>query len=125
MIDDTPEALGALRIDDGKLRGHVHEVVRSSVEETLNGLLEAEAEQICKARRYEQSPERADSRAGHYERKLETKAGEVTLPIPTPRRLPFETALIERYRRREVSVEEALVEMCLAGVCVRRVEDIT
>jgi transposase-like protein len=38
---------------------------------------------------------------------------------------PFETAIIERYRRREASVEEALVEMYLAGVSVRRVEDIT
>ena len=38
---------------------------------------------------------------------------------------PFETAIIERYRRREASVEEAVVEMYLAGVSVRRVEDIT
>src|SRR6201988_4999313 len=125
MTDDTPEALGALRIDEGKLRGHVDEVVRSSVEETLNGLLDAEAEQICQAQRYERSPERVDSRAGHYERKLETKAGEVTLKVPKLRKLPFETAIIERYRRRESSVEEALVEMYLAGVSVRRVEDIT
>jgi len=125
MSDDTPTALGALQIDEGKLRGHVDEVVRSSVEQTLNGLLDAEAEQICKAQRYERSPERADSRAGHYERKLETKAGEVTLRVPKLRRLPFETAIIERYRRREASVEESLVEMYLAGVSVRRVEDIT
>src|SRR5271169_2302251 len=34
-----------------------------------------------------------------------------------------ETAIIERYRRRESSVEEALIEMYLAGVSVRRVED--
>jgi putative transposase len=33
--------------------------------------------------------------------------------------------IIERYRRRESSVEEALIEMYLAGVSVRRVEDIT
>src|ERR1700744_840766 len=125
MTNDTPEALGALRIDEGKLRGHVEEVVRSSVEETLNGLLDAEAEQICRAQRYERSADRADSRAGHYERKLETKAGEVKLRIPKLRRLPFETAIIERYKRREASVEEALVEMYLAGVSVRRVEDIT
>jgi putative transposase len=75
MTDDTPAALGALRVDEGKLRNHVDEVVRSSVEERLNGLLDAEADQICRAQRYERSPERVDSRAGHYERKLETKAG--------------------------------------------------
>lgn len=40
-------------------------------------------------------------------------------------KLPFETAIIERYKRREESVEEALIEMYLAGVSVRRVEDIT
>jgi transposase-like protein len=57
--------------------------------------------------------------------KLGTKAGEVTLTVPKPRTLPFETAIIERYRRRESSVEEALIEMYLAGVSVRRVEDIT
>jgi putative transposase len=125
MGDDTPAALGALRVDEQKLRGHVDEVVRSSVEETLNALLDTEADTICRAQRYERSPERVDGRAGHYERKLETKAGEVTLRVPKLRRLPFETAIIERYKRREASVEEALVEMYLAGVSVRRVEDIT
>ena len=47
------------------------------------------------------------------------------LTVPKLRNLPFETAIIERYRRRESSVEEALIEMYLAGVSVRRVEDIT
>jgi putative transposase len=57
--------------------------------------------------------------------RLQTTAGEVSLKVPKLRSLPFETAIIERYRRRESSVEEALVEMYLAGVSVRRVEDIT
>ena len=71
------------------------------------------------------SPERVYARSGSYERKLHTKAGEVTLKMPKLRQLPFETAIIERYRRRETSVEEAMMEMYLAGVSVRRVEDIT
>lgn len=125
MSDDSTVALEALRVDEGKLRGHVNEVVRSSVEATLNGLLEAEADSLCGALRYERSPDRVDRRAGHYERTLETQAGEVRLRVPKLRSLPFETAIIERYRRRESSVEEALVEMYLAGVSVRRVEDIT
>src|SRR5689334_6941993 len=126
MAEDTAEGLrDAIRVDTAELRGHVDAVVRSSVEETLNALLQAEADVICGATRYERSPERMDTRAGSYERKLETKAGEVTLKVPKLRRLSFETAIIERYRRREASVEEALVEMYLAGVSVRRVEDIT
>jgi transposase-like protein len=95
------------------------------VEDTLCSLLEAEADELCGAHRYERSPERLDTWAGHYRRKLVTKAGEVTLRVPRLRSLPFETQIIERYRRRESSVEEALVEMYLAGVSVRRVEDIT
>jgi hypothetical protein len=49
----------------------------------------------------------------------------VKLKMPKLRRQTFETAIIERYQRRESSVEEALIEMYLAGVSVRRVEDIT
>ena len=45
--------------------------------------------------------------------------------MPKLRRQTFETAIIERYRRREASIEESLIEMYLAGVSVRRVEDIT
>jgi transposase-like protein len=114
-----------IKIDEGKVRQHVEEVVRQSVEETLNGLLDVEADELCGAKRYERNVERLDTRAGHYERKLQTKAGEVALKVPRLRNLPFETEIIERYRRRESSIEEAMMEMYLAGVSVRRVEDIT
>lgn len=119
-------ALGEIvKIDEGRIRDHLGEMVRGTVEETLNSLLDAEADQLCGAKRYERSAERQDTRAGHYKRKLHTKAGEVELKVPKLRKLTFETAIIERYRRRETSVEEALIEMYLAGVSVRRVEDIT
>ena len=88
-------------------------------------MLDAEADQLCGAKRYERSSERLDTRAGSYNRQLHTKAGEVKLKVPKLRQTTFETAIIERYRRRESSVEEALIEMYLAGVSVRRVEDIT
>jgi len=114
-----------IRIDDERIKGHLDRVVRGTVEETLNALLDAEADRMCNAERYERTEARRDTRAGHYERNLETKAGEVTLRVPKLRRQTFETAIIERYRRREASVEEALIEMYLAGVSVRRVEDIT
>jgi len=64
-------------------------------------------------------------RAGAYSRRFQTKAGEVELKMPKLRRATFESQVIERYKRRETSVEAALVEMYLAGVSVRRVEDIT
>jgi transposase-like protein len=69
-----------IKIDEGKVRQHVEELVRQSIEATLNGLLDAEADELlCGAKRYERSIERLDTRAGHYERKLHTKAGEVSL----------------------------------------------
>jgi len=114
-----------VRIDTAEIQQHVDQVVRDTVEETLNGLLEAEADRLCRAERYERTAERADTRAGHYPRTLQTRVGDVALKMPKLRRLPFETAIIERYRRRETSVEEALMEMYLAGVSVRRVEDIS
>jgi hypothetical protein len=126
MTEDTPSRLGnVVTIDDERIKSHLDRVVRGSVEETLNALLDAEADRLCNAERYERSEARRDRRAGHYERKLQTKAGEVKLRIPKLRAQTFETAIIERYRRRESSVEEALIEMYLAGVSVRRVEDIT
>jgi len=114
-----------VQIDEGRIQAHLDEVVRATVEETLNALLDAEADELCGARKYERTEDRKDTRAGSYDRRLHTKAGEVTLTVPKLRTLPFETAIIERYKRRESSVEEALIEMYLAGVSVRRVEDIT
>ena len=58
-----------------------------------------------------------------YDRNLTTTSGDVTLHMPRLKGMSFETAIIERYRRRESSVEEALIEMYLAGVSVRRVTE--
>jgi transposase-like protein len=114
-----------VKIDEERIKGHLDRIVRGTVEETLNSLLDAEADRLVGAERYARTDERRDYRSGHYERKLHTKAGEVTLKVPKLRKQTLDTAIIERYRRRESSVEEALIEMYLAGVSVRRVEDIT
>ena len=127
-METKPEATppqGIIQINEGMVQQHLSELVRGTVEETLNALLDAEADRLTNAERYERTDGRKDTRAGSYKRKLHTKAGEVTLKVPRLRNLPFETAIIERYKRRESSVEEALIEMYLAGVSVRRVEDIT
>jgi len=125
MKKDTPKLSNVIEIDEARIRDHLGELVRGSVEETLNTLLDAEADRLCNAARYERTEARRDTRAGSYERTLQTRAGEVKLRVPKLRQQVFETAIIERYRRREASVEEALIEMYLAGVSVRRVEDIT
>lgn len=125
MQQDKTELSKVVSIDENRIRDHLGEMVRGTVEQTLNAMLDAEADALCNASRYERSAERTDYRSGHYDRKLHTQAGEVHLKMPKLRKQPFETAIIERYRRRECSVEEAMIEMYLAGVSVRRVEDIT
>ena len=124
-IHSTPVREKVIQINENLIQAHLGEMVRGTVEQTLNQMLEAEADRLCNAERYERTTARKDTRAGHYPRKFHTKAGEVTLQMPKLRRQTFETAIIERYRRRETSVEEALIEMYLAGVSVRRIEDIT
>ena len=116
---------GIITVNQEELEGQLRGVIRNTIEETLNAMLDAEADALCNAHRYERTDQRASTRAGHYERKLLTTAGTVTLKMPKLRSLTFETAIIERYRRRESSTEEAMMEMYLAGVSVRRIEDIT
>src|SRR6516225_2874703 len=83
MSDDTPSPLNnVITIDDERIKSHLDRVVRGTVEETLNALLDSEADQLCNAQRYERSAARRDTRAGHYERGLQTKAGEVRLRRP-------------------------------------------
>ena len=114
-----------IQLNEGIIKNELKELVRSSVEETLNELLDKEAAELTGAAKYERSEARQGYRSGHYERNLTTTSGDVTLKVPKLKGVGFETAIIERYRRRESSVEEALIEMYLAGVSVRRVEDIT
>ena len=81
---------------------------------------------MTQAARYERNEKRQGYRSGHYSRNLTTTSRNVPLKGPKLKGISFEAAIIERYRRRENSVEEALIEMYLVGVSVvRRVEDIT
>lgn len=111
--------------DETAMRGELKELVRRTVEDTLNALLEEEADDLIGADRYERTAGREAYRAGHYERGLTTTSGQVTLRMPKLKGMRFATAIIERYKRREASVEEAMIEMYLAGVSTRRIEDVS
>ena len=112
-------------LNEESLRADPRELVRRTVEEMLNGLLDEEAGDLVGAERYERTADREAYRAGHYERKLATTSGEVTIRMPKLKGMRFTTAIIERYRRRETSVEEAMIETYLAGVSTRRIEDVS
>lgn len=79
----TKPGLGpVVQIDEGRIQAHLDEVVRATVEETLNALLDAEADDLCGARKYERTEGRKDTRAGSYERQLHTKAGVIAAKPP-------------------------------------------
>src|SRR3712207_8190492 len=97
---EAPGVGNVIRIDEERIRDHLGRIVRGTVEDTLNALLDAEADRLCDATRYERTEARRDTRAGSYRRKLHTRAGEVTLKVPKLRRQAFETAIIERRSER-------------------------
>ena len=93
-----------VQLNDEVIKGQSKELVCGSVEETLNELLEKEAESLTQAARSERSEARQGYRSGHYDRNLTTTSGDVTLHVPRFKGVPFETSIIERYRRRESNV---------------------
>ena len=114
-----------IQFDDAMFESKLDALVRVKVEQTINAMLDAEADEIANAARYERKTDRKAFRAGHYERTLTAKAGKLSLKVPKLKGALFGSAVIERCRRRESSVEEALMEMYLAGVSTRRVDDIS
>ena len=112
-------------VDEELLEADLRELVRKTVQETLNALLDEEADEMVGAERYGRTAAREAHRSGHHKRKPVTTSGEVVLDVPKLRGATFQTAVIERYRRREASVEKAIIEMYLAGVSTRRIEDVS
>lgn len=93
-------------------------MVRGRVEETLSELLDAEAEKLNQEARYECSEQRQSHRSGYYNRNLTANSGNVTLKVLKLKEISFETAIVERYRRRQSSVEDAILVVYWVGVSV-------
>lgn len=101
-------------------------VVTQKATEIPNRMLGAGAGETAGAARCGRSGSRRAYRSGHYERGLTLKAGKMAVGVPKPRGGAVSgSAVIERYRRREEPVEEALIDMYLAGVPTRRVDGIS
>ncbi len=79
-IRDTIDPI--VSFDEAAMRGELKELVRQTVEDTLNALLEEEADDLIGADRYERTADREAYRAGHYERGLTTTSGRVILKMP-------------------------------------------
>ena len=95
-----------VQLNEEVIKGQIKELVRGSVEETLNELLEKEAESLTQAARYERSEARQGYRSGHYDRNLTTTSGDVTLHMPRLKGVSFETAIIELNKKAYVHIED-------------------
>ena len=76
-------------LNEESLKSDLRELVRKTVEDTLNGLLDEEAGDLVGAERYERAAGREAYRAGHYDRSLATTSGEVTLRMPKLKGMRF------------------------------------
>ena len=111
--------------DEQAVKDELRELARKTIEGTINAMLDEEAARLVGARPYERTDERTAYRAGHYGRGFTTTSGRVTLKMPKLKDMRFAAAIIERYKRGETGVEEVIIEMRLAGVSTRRIEDVS
>jgi Transposase, Mutator family len=107
MSDEKPMGQ-VIQIDEARIRDHLGELVRGTVEETLDAMLDAEADQLCGAGRYERSQARQDTRAGSYERTLQdlNEAGQfvrviqdrtgLLLRVTCPEEIAYRRGFIDR-----------------------------
>ena len=82
-----------VQLNEEVIKGQIKELVRDSVEETLNELLEVEVQKLTQAAWYERSEQRQGYRSGHYGYNLTTTSGDITLKVPKLKGISFETLL--------------------------------
>ena len=71
-----------IQLYEDLIKINLKDLAHSSVEETLNALLDHEADELVNPEKYERSGDRKGYRSGHYERNSSTTSGDVTLRVP-------------------------------------------
>lgn len=100
--------------------------VRQGVKAVLEEVLQDEMTQHLEAGYRQLTPTRRGERNGYYQRNLVTPAGKIErLEVPRDREGEFVTEVFERYKRMTGDVEEAILEMYLSGISVRKIAGVT
>ena len=108
------------------VKRNVEARVRQGVKAVLEEVLEEEMTEHLKAGYRELTPTRRGERNGYYQRNLVTPAGKIErLEVPRDREGEFVTEVFERYKRMTGDVEEAVLEMYLSGISVRKIAGVT
>ena len=97
------------------------EAFRTLLQNSLNAFIQAESEEKLKAKPYERTEERTDSRNGSRERPLTTRLGSIILTVPRHRNEPFHTLVFDNYQRSEAALILTMAEMVIGGVSTRKV----
>jgi transposase-like protein len=111
----------------GWLRKHLdadgNDLLREMVREFAKRLMAVEVDVLCGAGYGEVSPERVNSRNGYRDRRWDTRAGSIELPIPKlGSGSYFPDWLLEPRRRAERALVSVVADCYLRGVSTRRVD---
>lgn len=101
------------RFEDGAI--NLQELIRRLAEDVANGIMDAEADQMCEAT--------GNSRNGYRPRTLKTCVGELSLRVPKLRSGSFfPEDVITRYQRVDRALAAAVAEMYATGTSTRKVQ---
>jgi len=98
--------------------------LREAAEFICQKLIDAEAEEVIGAERYERTPERQTYRNGMRERSLETRVGELDLKIPKMRKGSYLPSLLKPRKRSEEALLAVVQEAYIQGVSTRRMDEL-
>ena len=104
-----------IQLNEDLIKNNLKDLVRNSVEETLNALLDHEADELVRAGKYERTGDRKGYRSGHYERNFGTTSGEVRLRVPKLKGIQFETIMGPLSRPRSKILRVAVSRIILSS----------
>ena len=113
-IAEVPaQACAMPRFGDGAI--NLQELIRRLAEDVANGIMDAEADQMCEAT--------GNSRNGYRPRTLETCVGELSPRVPKLRSGSFfPEDVITRYQRVDRAPVAAAAETCATGTSTRKAQ---
>ena len=120
QINITPNQEKILQL----LSNNPGDAFKNILQTSLDKILQAESSEQLKAKPYERSAERTDSRNGIRERELDTRIERITLHVPRHRNVPFKTLVFDNYSRSEAALIASMAEMIVNGVSTRKVSKV-
>ena len=78
-----------IQLNEDLIKHALKDLVRNSIEETLNALLDEEADKLVNAKMYERSSDRQGYRSNHYKRNLHITVYGISIRFPGTGDYPY------------------------------------